>query len=126
MHSTETRSGPFSFKCVRCGICCRENGFVYFLRDDIRRAAGFLGQTVSAFTKKYLIKTSGGWAVTVTSRKPCIFLSESGCVINDAKPKQCGTFPYWKEYVGPDGMLKDFDRPCPGVTTKAVLPKKKK
>ena len=124
MNDNTAKSGPFSFKCMRCGICCREDGFVFFLRDDIRRAAKFLGMTTSAFTKEYLIKTADGWAVSVTTRRPCVFLSKEGCAINDAKPKQCGTFPYWKEYVGSDGMLKDFDRPCPGVTLKAEARKK--
>ena len=115
MKQNTAKSGLFSFKCTRCGTCCREDGFVFFLRDDIRRAAKFLGMTAPAFTRQYLIKTADGWSISVTAKKPCVFLSEAGCAINDAKPKQCETFPYWKEYVGSDGLLKDFDRPCPGV-----------
>ena len=120
MRKQSGKSGPFTFKCARCGTCCREIGFVFFLRDDIRRAAKHLGMSASAFTKEYLIKTADGWAISVTAKKPCVFLSAGGCTINDAKPKQCATFPYWKEYVAKDGTLTDFDRPCPGVIMKAM------
>ena len=122
---TEEKGTPFTFKCARCGECCREHGFVFFRRDDIRRAAAHLGMTQAAFTARYLIKTSDGWAVTVTARRPCVFLSESGCTINDAKPEQCSTFPYWKEYIDADGLLVNFDRPCPGIKLKKTAAKEK-
>ena len=109
---TEEKGTPFTFKCARCGECCREHGFVFFRRDDIRRAAAHLGMTQAAFTARYLIKTSDGWAIAVTNRKPCVFLSDKGCAINEAKPVQCSTFPYWKEHIGKTGELVGFDRPC--------------
>lgn len=124
--STEKEKGtPFTFKCARCGECCRENGFVFFRRDDIRRAAAHLGMTQAAFSAEYLIKTSDGWAVTVSPRKPCVFLTPKGCAINDAKPVQCSTFPYWKEYLDADGRLVNFDRPCPGIKLRKTPEKKK-
>ena len=124
-HETDTASYSFTFKCTKCGECCREQGFVFFLRDDIRRAAKHLGMTAERFTNEYLIKTSEGWAVTVMKYKPCTFLSADGCRIHAAKPKQCETFPYWKEYIGKDGKLISFDRPCPGMKIKKSAPKKK-
>ena len=109
------RKASFDFACRQCGRCCREEGFVFFSRDDISRAAKFLGMTAASFCAEYLILTSDGYALSVTKKNPCVFLSEDGCIINDAKPKQCATFPYWNEYIGMNGELVNFDRPCPGV-----------
>lgn len=105
----------FKFECKKCGQCCREAGWVYFLPDDIKRASAYLSMTKAEFKKKYLTN-QGGLCVEVTALKPCVFLKDEGCIIHEAKPKQCATFPYWPEYVNKNGEIIDFNRPCPGIT----------
>jgi hypothetical protein len=112
---TMAGKASFDFNCTMCGKCCREEGFVFFSRNDIRRAAKHLGMTQKSFCAEYLILTSDGYALSVTKKNPCTFLSKNGCIINKSKPKQCATFPYWNEYIGKEGELVNFDRPCPGV-----------
>lgn len=108
----------FTFSCTRCGECCREAGFVFFTEKEIHRAATYLGMEISAFKRHYLIRMSEGYAVSVSGTTPCVFLTSEGCTINDVKPDQCESFPYWQEYVGKNGELVNFDRPCPGIKKK--------
>lgn len=110
------------FNCKGCGLCCREEGFVFFSLEDISRASRLLSLTAIAFIQKYLKYSEELlYYVEVTDRNPCIFLDKNNkCLIHQSKPKQCKTFPYWKEYTDKNGnVLKDkFSRQCPGVTTK--------
>jgi Fe-S-cluster containining protein len=86
-----------------------------FTGDDTERAAQALGMTASAFAERYLESTWLGLVVTVTDQQPCIFLTEQGCRIQDGKPRQCATFPFWDELTNERGELVRIDRPCPGV-----------
>ena len=107
----------FSFSCTQCGRCCREEGFVFFSRETIRKAARIVNLSVNEFTARYLIQTKLGFAHHVKEGSACAFLMKNRCTINDVKPKQCATFPYWTEYVDSQGNLKGFDRKCKGVKT---------
>lgn len=110
------------FSCTRCGLCCKEEGYVFFSYSDISRASRYLKITPMDFIKKYLKYNEDlEHYIEVTKSLPCLFLdNKNGCKINDAKPEQCKTFPYWKEYMDRDGNLISgkFDRPCPGVQSK--------
>ncbi|MEK6795022.1 MAG: YkgJ family cysteine cluster protein [Spirochaetota bacterium] len=104
----------FSFACKRCGQCCRDRGFVYFSRDDIRRAAKSLRIGEKDFMKGYLFRR-GRQSFIKVGDDGCPLLTANGCRIQDGKPEQCATFPYWKDYVDEDGRLINFDRDCPGI-----------
>lgn len=114
--SVKAKSGSFVFRCKRCGKCCREEGVVHFRESEIVPAAKMLGITRQEFEKEFLISIGSRKYHAVTDKKGCRFLNGSRCIINDVKPKQCSTFPYWKEYVNRNGELRNFLRPCPGVT----------
>lgn len=109
----------FSFKCRQCGECCREEGYIFFTKKDIKRASDYLKMEAGKFKDKYLKTVQGEYAIKVSPGKPCVFLNSQGaCAINSAKPQQCSSFPYWPEYVNDAGELINFDRPCPGVKLK--------
>ena len=78
--------------------------------------------TCVIFINQYLDYEEGyGYHIKVTDDKPCTFLDENNrCTINSAKPNQCATFPYWKEYMDKNGNLiaGKFNRACPGVKIK--------
>jgi Fe-S-cluster containining protein len=106
----------FEFECKGCGICCREEGYVFFSNSEIRSAARLLDTTPDKFIKNYLVPFEDGFVHVVLRHGRCAFLqNDNRCAINNVKPRQCKTFPYWEEYIGADGNLVNFNRPCPGV-----------
>jgi len=104
------------FRCVACGRCCRRPGWVRFTENDLRRAARRLDLTVSAFRERTIDEEDGEGAwIRVTRRRPCPFLREGGCVIHDAKPEQCRSFPFWPEILESRETWNRRARTCPGM-----------
>ncbi|MEI0702378.1 YkgJ family cysteine cluster protein [Brachyspira intermedia] len=121
-NKSNNKNSILTFSCTGCGICCKERGYVFFNDDDIKRASKFLEISPLIFINKYLEYEEGyGYYIKVTDDKACTFLDENNrCTINSAKPNQCSTFPYWKEYMDKNGNLISgkFKRACPGVKIK--------
>ena len=109
------------FNCLSCGLCCKEEGVVIMTDEDVIKASTLLNITSIEFIHKYLKHHEDiGLYIEVLEDKPCVFLKDNKCLINDSKPEQCRTFPYWEEYVDKNGNLlrRKFDRPCPGAKSK--------
>ena len=110
------------FSCTKCGICCKEKGYVFFNDEDIIRAAKFLSMSPPVFINKYLdYEHNYGYYIKINDNDNCIFLDKNNkCTINTAKPTQCKTFPYWKEYMDKNCNLVagKFNRKCLGVRIK--------
>ena len=98
-----------------CTACCRQTGLVYLTEDDLARAAGFLGMTVSAFERKYCYRTRNRLRLRVPRHAHCHFLLHDGCSIHPAKPTQCRIFPFWPELVESRREWKKTARYCPGM-----------
>ena len=105
----------FTFSCTCCGQCCSDEGVVSFTLSEVRRAAEHLGMTRAEFIDHYLEKSGRSYVHVVDKGGSCRFLMNKKCVINEVKPRQCATFPFWKEYVDRDGKLVNFDRHCAGI-----------
>jgi Fe-S-cluster containining protein len=105
----------FTFTCTRCGSCCKEEGFVFFTSVEIDKASELLGIGRKDFISRFLIKNGGTYAHEVRKGGQCVFLKGSVCDLQSVKPEQCRTFPFWDEYIGKDGELINFDRPCRGI-----------
>jgi uncharacterized protein len=110
------RNPNFEFECKGCGSCCREEGYVFFSKSEIRKAAKLLEVSEEKFIRSYLIPFDGEFAHVVLKNGRCVFLQKDNrCAINSVKPRQCKSFPYWDEYIDARGDLVNFNRPCPGV-----------
>ena len=103
-----------AFVCARCGECCKEEGALYFTPREVTRAAEYLNIPRKNFIKAFLVKVEKGYAHMVKKGESCIFLKNNQCRINDVKPSQCATFPYWEIYFNAAGNLVNFDRKCRG------------
>jgi Fe-S-cluster containining protein len=111
----------FDFKCVRCGHCCRNEGSVRFSDNEIIYIADYIGVNPRELKERYLSFTSAGYVHHVLDGQQCAFLRKNICSINSVKPNQCRTFPYWKEYIGEDGNLINFNRSCNGMSIKVSI-----
>lgn len=104
------------FECVRCGGCCRgEPGYVWVREIEIAAIARFLRHDVAEFTKTYVRREWGDWALVELANGDCVFWSPQGCRIYPVRPAQCRTFPFWREYVQSARGWALAARRCPGV-----------
>jgi len=95
------------FKCLKCGECCRQKGYVRLKKNEPDIIASFLNMDVYQFIETFTRLTKDRQSLSLIEKKTgeCIFLTPGGCGINDIKPSQCLEFPFeWK--------FKAFEKIC--------------
>lgn len=105
------------FECeAGCVKCCAIPGVVFVKSDEIPRMAEFFKLPVEEFMEVYLRRH---WAdvykLNFPDDEPCMFLTETGCEIYEARPAQCRTFPFWPENLSNASAWKGVRKLCPGV-----------
>jgi Fe-S-cluster containining protein len=98
-----TREG-LRFECTQCGECCvnrEEYAHVYVDREELRQLAALLEMSLQEFRHRYAFVDEDGWTQLAVVEEHCVFLDlESGsCKVYAARPVQCRTFPFWKEFI---------------------------
>ena len=108
---------PLRFECQPdCFKCCMKPGIIYFDREDIRNAAEYLGISPSELKEIFLTRDDGKWVMEVgADGTPCSFLTDTGCGIHNGKPKQCQSYPFWRENMDSKSMWKLVGGFCPGI-----------
>ena len=111
-------SDGLHFRCVPgCGRCCVNHGeytVVYLEADDASRLANHLELELAAFLERY----TGLDDDLVTLRSwddACVFLDGARCSVHDAKPLQCRTFPFWREFLRTRERWQALRAWCPGI-----------
>jgi len=95
------------FKCLKCGACCRQEGYVRLEKNEADAIADFLLMDVRQFIEACTILTKDRQCLSLMEKEngECIFLTDEGCRINAVKPRQCLEFPIkWK--------FREFERIC--------------
>ena len=114
---------PIRFECqADCFKCCMKPGVVNFDRGDIHNAAEYLEMKTSDFKKKFLKKDFGVYEMELEEGQVCQFLTMQGCNIHPAKPKQCHTYPFWKENLQSRNHWQLTAGFCPGIGQGPVIP----
>jgi uncharacterized protein len=105
------------FECIEgCTKCCSIPGKVFFTTEDIPRMAAHFGITVEECKAKHLKRFWGGvYELNYPETKPCVFLGETGCLIYDARPAQCRTFPFWPDNLKSEEAWLHVVESCEGV-----------
>ena len=87
-----------NFQCQRCGVCCRQSGFVYLTEGDAERLAARLGMDAYLFAETHcLLLDRKHLALKKHPDETCLFLRPDGCAVYEARPVQCRDFPLsWK------------------------------
>ena len=87
-----------NFVCLRCGGCCRGEGYVILTHRDVANLSAYLDMTPQDFLKAYTWREEGIERPVLTNKNDaaisCIFLEPDGCRVNPVKPHQCATFPF--------------------------------
>ncbi len=97
-HTEDDKQKEFSsFKCVKCGNCCRGEGYVHITPEDASAIARFLNISAQEFYFTYTRRMNGEYWLKDKPNQDCIFLESNLCSIHEVKPQQCKDFPYkWR------------------------------
>ena len=106
------------FECQPdCGKCCTRHdtyGYVYLERDDVERLASHFDVTVDEFRARWT-KKDDGYTVLKMDGPACPFLEGARCTVYQARPGQCGSFPFWPENLKTRAAWGELGGFCPGV-----------
>lgn len=124
-----------TFSCTACGGCCSgESGLVLFSREEGERMAAVLGMRTRAFYAKYAhrvstlgtIRAKRAWSLREVKSKnglDCALLGPGRkCRVYEARPRQCSSYPLWRENVETRESWDEVKLDCPGVARPDGMP----
>ena len=119
-------SDGLRFRCVPdCGRCCVNHGsynYVYLEGDDANRLAAHLEVDLVTFLDRYTGLDDD--LVTLRAQADaCVFLDRTRCSVHEAKPVQCRTFPFWREFLRSRRHWESVREICPGIDDGDVHPR---
>lgn len=108
------------FECTACGRCCTNHGeyaYVYVNPDEVDALARLLELPPAEFRRRYTFVDEDGWRQLRTRDEACVFLDrETGrCGVYHARPTQCRTFPFWREFVRDGAWTPEVRAMCEGI-----------
>lgn len=105
-----------SFRCTRCGNCCRGSGYVWVDGDEIHTLAQHFEMDDETFSKVYTYKVGRSRSLREQANDDCIFYDSSvGCLVYEARPRQCRTWPFWEHNLESPQTWKATQDRCPGT-----------
>lgn len=113
------------FKCKQCSNCCRkEPGIVLLTKEDVNKIANALEMTIKDFIQECCRSVYRDEKVYISlnekSNYDCIFWN-NGCIIYEARPMQCKTFPFWPSVVYSQDTWNAEKKRCKGLNRKSTL-----
>lgn len=111
------------FKCTECGGCCTgAPGEVVVDEEEIHNIASFLKLPIDLFMRRFLRRKENRYLLTEKKKTyDCIFLKDKKCVIYKERPKQCRTYPWWKEVLTSEESWKEEAKRCEGINDNASI-----
>lgn len=113
-------AGGLKFACMRCRYCCSsEPGFVFLTFNDIQRLCRYTHLEPKNFLHLYCRKVPQGSISYISlaekENNDCVFLTDSGCSVYDARPLQCAAYPFWPSILADRWSWMEEQRYCPGI-----------
>jgi uncharacterized protein len=105
------------FQCTQCGKCCTGSpGYVWVEEKEIEAMAEFLKISTEVFMKRYVRKVGAKYSLREDPRTfDCVFLKGKKCDVYGARPKQCRTYPWWKENLSTPAAWEEASKVCEGI-----------
>lgn len=105
------------FKCTGCGECCTgAPGYVWVTLAEADEIAKTLNITQEEFIKKYTRRIGSRLSLKEhPGNFDCVFLKGKRCEIYHQRPKQCRTFPWWKEQLKSKEAWDEAAERCEGI-----------
>jgi Fe-S-cluster containining protein len=108
------------FGCRRCSLCCtRDTGYVFLTGRDVEALTKALGLGREQFLDVYCRWIITGSGIELLSLKEksnndCFFWKD-GCAVYEARPLQCRSYPFWKNFLLSKEIWDEALAECPGV-----------
>lgn len=110
------------FQCTECGKCCTgKGGFVWVTPEEMAAMAKLVGMPPEVFKRRYIRVREYRLALVEKKSGDCIFLEGKKCQIYQARPKQCRTYPWWKENLNSPESWQVAATACEGINDNAPL-----
>lgn len=90
------------FECRQCGACCRWEGKVFLVPEDVTRLAVHLSIPIADFLRKYTETYGSSRVLRDDPSGACMLMEGDKCSVHGYQPAQCSKFPM------------KFDPRCPG------------
>lgn len=118
-----------NFECTQCSKCCRfDPGYVFLSYNDLERLIKYFNLTETEFIEKYCRKVDMGeqnrLSLIEKRNYDCIFWSNGGCEIYEARPIQCRSYPFWKPFLVDRKSWDTESLSCPGMNHGKLVSKK--
>jgi len=115
------------FDCTQCGLCCISGGEyaeVPVTTQEAARIASILKISNEEFATRYCLPSTPILLLKDGPGGRCILLTEDNrCSVYEARPAQCGTWPFWPENVTTRALWDtDVAERCPGVNAGPLYP----
>ncbi|WP_043923414.1 YkgJ family cysteine cluster protein [Leadbettera azotonutricia] len=118
-------SAPFyakglKFSCTKCSDCCRhEPGFVFLTENDFNVLSKALLMGYTQFMEtccRWVPSPDGTERLSLRERSnlDCVLWRE-GCLVYEARPLQCRSFPFWPSVLRSKTAWKATAMGCPGM-----------
>ncbi len=116
------------FECKACGRCCKGEGSVFLLPDDVKTLAENLKMDIQKFVDTYtnfimleLMEDEGTYfympylVLKKNELEECLFLNDNRCGVHNFKPFQCRSTPFVPEFFSDKDWQKDVKASCFGL-----------
>jgi uncharacterized protein len=94
-----------------------EPGYVYIDDGELPKIAAHLGEKIEQLIARLkMVRENGRWMIDASDGNGCPLLkTDRTCSIHDVKPKQCATFPFWRDLLDDDQEWESAKAFCPGM-----------
>jgi len=104
------------FSCRQCGSCCTgPPGFVWVTEREREAIAEYLGISLHLLERQYCRRVMRHVSLREHENGDCFFLINRNCRIYRVRPRQCRTFPFWRDVLASPNAWEAAKRRCPGV-----------
>jgi uncharacterized protein len=105
------------FKCTGCGACCTGSpGYVWLSESDIDDFCKHLKLKRADFLKRYTRLVGKRYSLLEDPKNfDCVFLDGKKCTVYEARPRQCRTFPWWRDNIKTSCDWDETAQGCEGV-----------
>ncbi len=117
------------FACQRCGNCCTGDGSVVRVSErEIEALALRVNLTPAAFIERHTREEHGARVLLDTGDLgDCEWLDRrpdgtSACRLQEAKPDQCASYPFWPRILASRGAWEAEGRSCTGIGAGPSIP----
>lgn len=106
-----------AFQCTGCGNCCRGTGYVWVDDEEIEALAAVQNRAAGEVRLLDTRAVQGRVTLREHANGDCIYLDSrtSRCRVYEARPRQCRTWPFWRQNLTDQQAWAETGQGCPGV-----------